>query len=211
MICAALHDVGVQPVAPQIEEAVLEPDLLRILLVAEHRHRQFVGGAQHLDLVDVDLDRAGRQFGVLGAGRAAAHLAVDPHHPFGAQLLDLLERRAVRVGHHLAQAVMVAQVDEQHAAVIAHAMHPAGQPNVLADVAVAERAAGVGAVTMHVGGPSKTPATARARNRRTTARRPAPCQGCGRQAGLIVVNVLEHQHAAELALVVAGKAAGRRE
>ena len=71
MICAALHDVGVQPVAAQVEEAVLEPDFLRIFLIAEHRHRQFAGRAQHLDLVDVDLDLAGRQFGILGAGRAA--------------------------------------------------------------------------------------------------------------------------------------------
>jgi hypothetical protein len=38
----ALDDVVVQPVAPQVEEAVLEPDFLRIFLIAEHRHRQFV-------------------------------------------------------------------------------------------------------------------------------------------------------------------------
>ena len=29
---------------------------------------------------------------------------------------------------------MVAQIDEQHAAMIAHAMHPAGEPHGLADV-----------------------------------------------------------------------------
>ena len=50
MICAALHDVVVQLVAAQIEEAVLEPDLFRIFLIAEHRHRQFAGRPQHLDL-----------------------------------------------------------------------------------------------------------------------------------------------------------------
>ena len=44
---------------------------------------------------------------------------------------------------------MVAQIDEQHAAVVADAMAPAGQPHVLADVAVAKRAAGVGAVAVH--------------------------------------------------------------
>ena len=133
----------VQPLAPQVEEAVLEPCFLRIFLIAEHRHRQFAGRPQHLDLGDEDLDRAGRQLGILGALRAAAHLAVDPHHPFRAQRLGDLERRAVRVGHHLRQAVMVAQVDEQHAAMVADAMAPAGQPDVLADVAVAQRAAGM--------------------------------------------------------------------
>ena len=44
---------------------------------------------------------------------------------------------------------MIAQVDEQHAAMIADAMAPAGQPDLLADVALAERAAGMGAVTVH--------------------------------------------------------------
>ena len=139
-----------QPLAAQIEEAVLEPDLLRIFLLAEHRHRQFRRGAEHLDLVDVDLDLPGRQFGILGAGRTLAHLAVDPHHPFRAQRLGQLEGRAVRVGHHLGQPIMVAQVDEQHAAVIADAVTPAGKPHVFADIALAERAAGMGAIAMHV-------------------------------------------------------------
>ena len=149
MICAALHDVVVQPLAAQIEEAVVEPDVLRIFLIAEHRHRQFARRAQHLDLGREDLDHAGGQVGILGAGRALAHLAVDPHHPFRAQLLGVLEGRAVGIGHHLGQAVMVAQVDEQHAAMVADAMAPAGEPDGLADIALAERAAGMGAVTMH--------------------------------------------------------------
>ena len=124
MICAAQHDVVVQLLAAQIEEAVLEPDLLGIFLLAEHRQRQLGGRPQHLDLVDIDLDRAGRQVGVLGAVRAAAHLAVDADHPFGAQRLGDLEGRAVGIGDHLGQAVMVAQVDEQQAAVVAHAVAP---------------------------------------------------------------------------------------
>jgi hypothetical protein len=44
---------------------------------------------------------------------------------------------------------MVTQIDEQHTAVVANAMAPAGQTNVLADIALTERAAGVGPVTMH--------------------------------------------------------------
>ena len=44
---------------------------------------------------------------------------------------------------------MVAQVDEQHAAMVADAMAPAGQPDLCADVALAERAAGMGAVAVH--------------------------------------------------------------
>ena len=146
---AAQHDVGVQLLAAQIEEAVFEPGLFRILLLAEHRHRQFGGGAEHLDLVDIDLDLAGRQFRVLGAGRALARLAVDAHHPFRAQRLGQLERLAVRVGHHLGQPIMVAQIDEQHPAVVADAVAPARQANRFADITLAQGAAGVGAIAMH--------------------------------------------------------------
>src|SRR5262245_38715439 len=53
---AAQHDVCVQMLAPQIEEPVFEPDLLRIFLFAEHRHGQLGCRAKHLDLIDVDLD-----------------------------------------------------------------------------------------------------------------------------------------------------------
>ena len=147
--CAARHDVLVQLLATQVEETVLKPDVLRIFLVAEHRQRQFAGRPQHLDLADIDLDHAGRQFRIVGAGGTAAHLAVDPHHPFRTQLFGVLECRRIRIGHALRQAVMVAQIDEQHAAMVADAMAPARQPDGLADVALAERAAGVGPVAMH--------------------------------------------------------------
>ena len=50
----------------------------------------------------------------------------------------------------MGQPVMVAEIDEQHAAVIAHTMDPAGQADCLVDMAAAKRAAGVGAVAMHV-------------------------------------------------------------
>ena len=135
MIGAALHDVLVQVLAAQIEEAVFEPDVLRIFLLAEHRHRQFAGRPQHLDLADIDLDRAGRQIGILGAAGPPAHLAVDAHHPFRAQRLGDFEGRAVGVGDDLGEAVMIAQIDEQHAAMVADAMAPARQPDLGADVA----------------------------------------------------------------------------
>ena len=79
---AALHDVAVQALAAQVEETVFEPDLLGIFLVAEDRQRQFAGPSQNFDLAGVDLDRPGRQIGVLGAVGPRAYLAVDAHHPF---------------------------------------------------------------------------------------------------------------------------------
>ena len=151
---AAGHDVLMQLLATKVEETVLKPYVFRIFLFAEHRQRQFAGRPQHLDLADVKLDRAGRQFRIVGSLGTAAHLAVDPHHPFRTQLFGILEGRRIRIGHALRQAVMVAQIDEQHAAMVANPVAPARQPDGLIDIAVAERAAGVGPVTMH--GCSKT-------------------------------------------------------
>ena len=46
---------------------------------------------------------------------------------------------------------MVAQVDENQPAMVAAAIHPAGQPDGLADMRLAQFAAGVGAIGMHDG------------------------------------------------------------
>ena len=123
--------------AAQIEKAVLEPDLFRIFLLAEDRHRQFRRGAEHLDFVDIDLDLPGRQFGIFSARRTLAHLAVDAHDPFRAQRLGQLESLAVRVGNDLGQPIMVAQVNKKNAAVIADAMTPARKAYDFADIALA--------------------------------------------------------------------------
>ena len=67
---AAQHDVLMQLLAPQIEEAVAQPHVLGIILLAEHRHGQFGGGSQNLDSGDIDFDEAGRHFGFsVPAGR----------------------------------------------------------------------------------------------------------------------------------------------
>ena len=44
---------------------------------------------------------------------------------------------------------MVAQVDEQQAAMVAHAMHPAREADIGADIRLTEGGAGVAAVTVH--------------------------------------------------------------
>jgi hypothetical protein len=139
----------VKPLAAQIEKPVLEPDVLGIFLLAEHRHRQLAGRTQHLDRADIDLDGTGREVRVFGAGGAPAHLAIDPHYPFRSQLLGVLEGRRIGIDHHLGEAVVIAQVDEQHSAMVANAVAPAGQTYFLADVACAQGAAGMGAIVVH--------------------------------------------------------------
>ena len=56
------------------------------------------------------------------------------------------ERLAVGAADDLGQAIMIAQVDEQHPAMVALAVHPAGQADAGTDIALAELAAIVGTV-----------------------------------------------------------------
>ena len=145
----AQHDILVKFLAPEIEEPVPEPRILRVWLIAEHRQRQIAGRPQNLDLAEVSLDEAGRHFGVFRAWRALAHLAVNADHEFRTQLLRFAESRQIRIDHALGDPVVVAQVDEQQAAVIADAVAPAGKANVGSLFGEGQGAAGMGAVAMH--------------------------------------------------------------
>ena len=145
----AQHDVVVQGLAAQVEEAIGQPRFFRVILVAENRQRQVVGRAQHFHVGRIDLDLAGRKLGVHEAGVAQLHAPVDADHRLGAQLFQRGEGGRVAVGDHLRDAVMVAQVDEQHAPVVAHPMHPARQAHGGPGVGGGQLAAGVAAIGVH--------------------------------------------------------------
>ncbi len=48
-----------QAVAPKVEKAVFEPDVFRVVRLAEHRQRQFLGLGLDGDLRHLQLDVAG--------------------------------------------------------------------------------------------------------------------------------------------------------
>jgi len=172
----------VQSLAAQIEEAIGEPQIFRVVRLAEYRYRQLLGFRQHLDLGGVDLNVAGREFGIDRTRRSLAHLAVDPHDPFRAQPLGGLEGGRVGIDDDLGQAVVVAQVDEQQAAVVAHPVDPAGKARGRADVALPQRPAGVRAVTVHaVVGHGRVPLRGQSRHAKSVWIRPEKrtrCRGC---------------------------------
>ena len=67
------------------------------------------------------------------AGRGA-HGAGHPDDPFAAQTLSLAEDgRGVRIEHDLQQALAVAQVHENYAAMVTATMHPPGHGNGRSD------------------------------------------------------------------------------
>ena len=147
----AQDDVVVQLFAAEVEEAVLEAHLLALLgLVVRDVERRDAGGALHHELVRLDLDLAGGQVGVDGLGVAQLDLARHGDDAFEVRLLHEAEEAAARVHDDLGDAVVVAQVHEEDAAVVAQAEHPAGEPDGLAGVFLAELVAGMRSVGMHV-------------------------------------------------------------
>ncbi len=144
----AQHQVLLHLRATQVDDAVGQAHRFRQVLVVELEGRRG-GGVEHLDVVAEDLDLARGQVGVLGAGRTAAHLPAHLEDELVAHRLGGLEHvGTVGVAHHLDQALAVAQVDEDHAAVVAAAVHPAANGDDLVEVGGGDFAA---VVSSHVG------------------------------------------------------------
>ena len=119
-------------VAAQVEIAVLQPHFLADFLVELERQR--LGAVQHLDAVGEKLDLAGLQLGIGGTGRSRSDRAAHGQHVLAAGTLGFLEDiGAIRVEDDLQQAVSVAQVNENDAAMVAAAVDPAGDGHGLAD------------------------------------------------------------------------------
>ena len=145
----AQDDVPVEGLAPQVEIAVLEPDLFRVVRLAEDRQGQLGGLGQDLDGAHAHLDLAGGEVRVHGLGRPGDHLAVNADDALRAQALDGGEARGLGREDQLGQAVVVAEVHEDQAAMVALAIDPPRQANGLAGVGGAQGAAGVGAIGVH--------------------------------------------------------------
>ena len=83
------------------------------------------------------------------AKRTAKRLGIPVVPGSEGGITDDGEAGRARMQHQLGQPIVVAQVDEDQPAVIALAVDPARQPDGLAGVGGAKRAAGVGAVGVH--------------------------------------------------------------
>jgi len=160
--------------AAQVEVAVFQAQLLGgpdLVLDLEGRQLR---RAEHLELVGHHLHPTRGHVGVDVLRRAGGHLAPDTDdelRPQGGG--PLVERRvAVPVERHLAEAVPVAQLQEQQAAEVALGVHPARQGHVPAHELEVGFATGVRAQAHRV-----TPSRRAAAGGRPPARSAAPESG----------------------------------
>ncbi len=130
----------------EIEEAIAQPRLLRVVALGVDLERQELGRRLDHQLVRDQLDSTGRELRVDRLLAARDHMAGDRQHALQAHPLGIPEKRLLGLEHDLGEAVVVAQIDEQQLAVIALTVHPARQAHGLALVRGAKLAAGVGAI-----------------------------------------------------------------
>ena len=104
--------------------------------------RVVVGGGFVLDL-------AGGDLGVDQIGVAGLYLAIDADTPFGAHGFSQTESRRIRIDHALRHAVVIAQIDKQHPAMISDPVDPAGKTDGLAFVGQTQITASMATVGMH--------------------------------------------------------------
>ena len=145
------HHVAVGLVAPQVDEAVFEADVLGEAFVAGNLHGQDLGGGLDDQVRDLEFDFARGQAWVDGAGFAHHDLAGDGDDAFRADSFSRGEGRGAGGEYALRQAIMIAQVDEQQAAVVSLGMHPSRKAGDLARIGGAEGTGGVGAIGVHGG------------------------------------------------------------
>jgi len=139
-------EIGGHLGAAQIEVAVFQAQVL-VGHARVDREGQHVGFVQHRKFRGHDLDRAGRQLHVLRARQARGDPAGHGNDVLAAQAVGLPGdgRVFVRTEDDLRDALAVAQVDENDAAVVAARIDPPAQDGFRTGIGRAQRAAVVSA------------------------------------------------------------------
>ena len=137
----AEHDVVVQFIAAQIEEAVFKAERLGRLLVLRDLERNLIGFAEDFHFLCNKFNLTCREFRIdrfLGSGNDRSG---EGNNRFHAPFFQFLIEIHLRIDHDLGLSVVVAQINEDHAAVVAHAVNPACKFRFLSDIGLSESAA----------------------------------------------------------------------
>ena len=121
----AEHDVGVDLFPAQVEVAVGQAQVFVDVVVGIDLQRHLLGCRLYLGVVDVDLDLAGGELVVHGLIIALHNATGQRDHRFEFDPAQGFIVRAALQHHALGDTVVIAQVDEQRASVLAAAVDPA--------------------------------------------------------------------------------------
>jgi hypothetical protein len=104
------------------------------------RKREIICAIQNPQFARQNLNVSGGEFRIFRPWQSRRDLTSNLDDIFTAQCVGLLRDFSVlfRAKYHLGQAFAVAQVDKNHATVIAGNMNPAGKRHLLADVSLTQ-------------------------------------------------------------------------
>ena len=114
-----------QRFAAQIEEPVFQAGFFWIFLFTSNGQRQLFRLAEHNDIARENFDLTRGQICVHRGGTARLYIAINGDNAFKAQCFEDWQGGAVAIGDNLRHAVVIAQIDEQNAAMVALTMDPA--------------------------------------------------------------------------------------
>ena len=133
----------------QVEEAVFQTERFRRLFIFGDLERNLFGLSEYRHLFRNEFDLTGCELRIDGFRCSGNDRSRESDDGFHAPFFEFLIEIHLRVDHNLSFAVMVAQVDEDHAAVIAHAVNPACEFGFLSDIGLSESAASMRSECMH--------------------------------------------------------------
>ena len=123
----------------QIQIAVRHAEIFILRLGIEWK-RQRVGAVQNAQRVWNNLNVARGKIWIFGAGQARRDTARNLNDVFSVQRVRLRSKLGVffRAKDNLSEALAVAHINEDHAAMVAGDIHPSGKRNLRADVGFAK-------------------------------------------------------------------------
>ena len=115
---------------------MLQPQVFAGQFLRRRLERRRRAAVQDFDVLGPDFDRAGAQLRIHGSLGPRGHAPADQHDELGPQRPGRLDQRRARLRgeNHLGLAVAIAQIDEQHAAMVAIGIDPAAEGHLFSDV-----------------------------------------------------------------------------
>ena len=135
------HNVVVQLIAAQIKEAVFETERFGRLLILRNLERNLIGFAENFHFFCNKFNLAGCELRIDRFRRSGNNRSREGDDRFHAPFFQFLIEIHFRIDHDLGLSVVVAQINEDHAAVVAHAVNPACKFRFLSDIGLSESAA----------------------------------------------------------------------
>jgi hypothetical protein len=143
----AQTEIAGHPWPAEVEIPIGHPRIF-IVRIGINREGQIICAIQNVQVTWNDFDVSRRKLWIFRARHTRRDAATDFDHIFAPQCMRLLRKVGIffRAKDYLCQTFAVAQIDEDDPAMVTRDMHPTGERDLLADLALAKRIAIVRAI-----------------------------------------------------------------